>query len=64
VSTPILAPGFGFQGATFDSLRATYGSAAKNTVVSSSRGILEAGPDGIRGAIAVQAAELTRAFAR
>ena len=35
-STPILAPGFGFQGAGFDSLRTTYGVAAANTVVSSS----------------------------
>ncbi|MDQ1546520.1 MAG: orotidine-5-phosphate decarboxylase [Actinomycetota bacterium] len=63
-TTPILAPGFGFQGAAFDSLRATYGGAAANTVVSSSRGILEAGPDGIRGAIAAQVAELARAFAQ
>jgi orotidine-5'-phosphate decarboxylase len=63
-TTPILAPGFGFQGAAFDSLRATYGRAAANTVVSSSRGILEAGPDGIRGTIAAQAAELARAFAQ
>jgi orotidine-5'-phosphate decarboxylase len=63
-ATPILAPGFGFQGAAFDSLRATYGTAAANTVVSSSRGILEAGPDGIRGAIAAQVAELARAFAQ
>jgi orotidine-5'-phosphate decarboxylase len=60
--TPILAPGFGFQGAGFDSLRTTYGSAAENTVVSSSRGILEAGPDGISGAVAAQAAELARVF--
>ena len=63
-TTPILAPGFGFQGAEFASLHATYGAAAANTVVSSSRGILEAGPDGIRGAIAAQAAELARAFAQ
>jgi orotidine-5'-phosphate decarboxylase len=62
--TPILAPGFGFQGASFDSLRATYGAAAANTVVSSSRGILEAGPDGISAAIVSQAADLAEAFAR
>jgi orotidine-5'-phosphate decarboxylase len=63
-ATPILAPGFGFQGAAYDSLRATYGSAAENTVVSSSRGILEAGPDGITGAVVAQAAELARVFGR
>jgi orotidine-5'-phosphate decarboxylase len=62
-STPILAPGFGFQGAGFGSLRATYGSASANTVVSSSRGILEAGPGGIRAAIASQSAELAKAYA-
>jgi orotidine-5'-phosphate decarboxylase len=62
-TTPILAPGFGFQGAGFESLRATYGASAGNTVVSSSRGILEAGPDGIRTAIAEQAARLAEAFA-
>lgn len=59
--TPILAPGFGFQGAGFESLRATYGSASGNTVVSSSRGILEAGPAGVREAIAALSAELARA---
>jgi orotidine-5'-phosphate decarboxylase len=63
-ATPILAPGFGFQGAGFDSLRTTYGSAAANTVVSSSRGILEAGPGGIRAAIAEQSARLAEAFAQ
>jgi len=63
-STPILAPGFGFQGADFDSLGSTYGAAATNTVVSSSRGILEAGPDGIRTAIAEQSRRLAEAFAR
>jgi orotidine-5'-phosphate decarboxylase len=61
-TTPILAPGFGFQGASFESLRTTYGSAAINTVVSSSRGILEAGPGGIRAAIRTQAAELAGAY--
>jgi orotidine-5'-phosphate decarboxylase len=62
-TTPILAPGFGFQGAGLDSLGSTYGSAAANTIVSSSRGILEAGPGGIGAAIAAQAAELDRVFA-
>jgi orotidine-5'-phosphate decarboxylase len=60
--TPILAPGFGFQGADFAGLRSTYGSAATNAVVSSSRGILESGPDGIHGSIARQVTELARAF--
>jgi orotidine-5'-phosphate decarboxylase len=63
-ATPILAPGFGFQGASFDSLRSIYGSASSNTVVSSSRGILEAGPDGIASAISAQSSELAGAYAQ
>ena len=63
-STPILAPGFGFQVAGFESLRTTYGAASANMIVSSSRGILEAGPDGIESAISLQAAELAGAFAK
>lgn len=63
LATPILAPGFGHQGARYESLRQTYGEAAANTIVSSSRGILEAGPAGIRAAIADQVAELARALA-
>jgi orotidine-5'-phosphate decarboxylase len=62
--TPILAPGFGFQGAGFDSLLATYGEASANTVVSSSRGILESGPGGISAAIRAQAEQLAGAFAQ
>lgn len=63
-ATPILAPGFGFQGAGFDSLGAIYGSAAVNAVVSSSRGILEAGPAGLASAVEAQAGQLAAAFAR
>jgi orotidine-5'-phosphate decarboxylase len=62
--TPILAPGFGFQGAHYSSLSSTYGEASANAVVSSSRGILEAGPDGIAQAIASQAADLRGARAQ
>jgi orotidine-5'-phosphate decarboxylase len=62
--TPILAPGFGFQGATMDSLRSTYGAASANTIVSSSRGILEAGPGGLATAIASQAGGLAEVYAR
>ena len=42
--SPILAPGFGHQGATFDQLRARFGAAAPSTVVSVSRVSLAAGP--------------------
>ncbi|MHC5796215.1 orotidine-5'-phosphate decarboxylase [Lacisediminihabitans sp. FW035] len=57
-ASPILAPGFGHQGAQFTDLERLYGSAAPVTVVSASRSILEAGPDGISDAIRMQAAEV------
>ncbi|HEX4400855.1 MAG TPA: orotidine-5'-phosphate decarboxylase [Galbitalea sp.] len=64
VTTPILAPGFGFQGADFASLPTTYGTASINAVVSSSRGILEAGPEGIARAVVAQVADLREVQAR
>jgi len=62
-NTPILAPGFGHQGARFDELRAIYGAAADHVVVSASRSILAAGPAGIVSAIEQQAAEVAEALA-
>ena len=57
-AAPVLAPGFGHQGASFSDLGWLYGSAARSTVVSASRSILQAGPDGIADAITRQAAEV------
>ncbi|MGF2948036.1 orotidine-5'-phosphate decarboxylase [Microbacterium alcoholitolerans] len=54
--TPILAPGFGAQGATPDDLVARFGSLASNVLASESRSILTAGPDGIAEAITARAA--------
>jgi orotidine-5'-phosphate decarboxylase len=48
---PILAPGFGHQGAQIAQLPELFGSAAQNVVVSVSRNILSAGPDGLGAAI-------------
>ncbi|MHB1171522.1 MAG: orotidine-5'-phosphate decarboxylase [Lacisediminihabitans sp.] len=59
-ATPVLAPGFGHQGARYGSLGAIYGSAAPFTVVSASRSILSAGPQGIAAAITTQAGEVAR----
>ena len=56
--TPVLAPGFGHQGAQYADLSAIYGAAAPLAVVSSSRSILQAGPDGLAEAITRQAAEV------
>ncbi len=62
-NTPILAPGFGHQGARIADLRAIYGSAAPHVLVSASRSILAAGPSGLAAAIASQAAEVAEALA-
>ena len=44
-ATPVLAPGFGAQGGTVESLAATFGAAQGQVLASSSREILGAGPD-------------------
>ena len=62
-NTPILAPGFGHQGARVADVRAIYGSAAPHVLVSASRSILAAGPSGLAAAIASQAAEVADALA-
>jgi orotidine-5'-phosphate decarboxylase len=49
--TPILAPGFGHQGARVEDLRALFGASAPNTLVAESRSILEAGPAEIGEAV-------------
>lgn len=62
-TTPILAPGFGHQGARITDLRRLYGASAPRVIVSSSRDILRAGPGGVAAAIDSSAAELAEAFA-
>jgi orotidine-5'-phosphate decarboxylase len=42
---PILAPGVGAQGGTADDILRIFGAAARNVLPSTSRGVLEAGPD-------------------
>lgn len=59
--TPILAPGFGEQGALFGDIPQLYGAASGNIVVSVSRSILRAGPDDIDFTLVRQAAELAEA---
>ncbi|KRC62881.1 orotidine 5'-phosphate decarboxylase [Agromyces sp. Root81] len=48
---PVLAPGFGHQGAELRDLQAIFGSLAGGVIVSESRSILGAGPDGLAEAI-------------
>lgn len=44
---PILAPGFGAQGAAPEDLTALFGGVAGNVIASESRSVLTAGPDGL-----------------
>lgn len=55
---PILAPGYGAQGATAADLPRVFGDVAPQVMASYSRSILGAGPDGIVGAIERTQAEL------
>jgi len=54
---PILAPGFGHQGARIDELDEVFGPAADAVLVAESRSILGAGPEGIAAAIVEHARE-------
>jgi orotidine-5'-phosphate decarboxylase len=54
---PVLAPGFGHQGAEPRDIRVRFGSFSGGVVASESRSLLEAGPDGIADAIARRADE-------
>ncbi|WP_258070580.1 orotidine-5'-phosphate decarboxylase [Pseudoclavibacter sp. AY1F1] len=56
--TPVLAPGFGHQGAEFARIRDTFGEATESIIVNVSRSVLAAGPDRITAAIDEQTAEL------
>jgi orotidine-5'-phosphate decarboxylase len=62
-TTPILAPGFGHQGARLGDVTTLFGAASAGVVVSSSRAVLGAGPKGIAAAIAAQNTEIAEAFA-
>ena len=58
-TTPILAPGFGAQGARLADIGAIFGAAAATVIPSVSRSVLEAGPEGIAAAIDAHRAELS-----
>lgn len=49
--TPILAPGFGFQGASLTEVKALFGRASSAVIASVSRSVLAAGSSGIRDSI-------------
>lgn len=56
--TPVLAPGFGFQGGRLDSLRELYGLAADSVLASVSRSVLGAGRDAVANALDAHRREL------
>jgi orotidine-5'-phosphate decarboxylase len=62
-AAPILAPGFGYQGAQFADVKRLFGVAAGTTIVTASRSILATGPAGLGDAIARQSALLGEAIA-
>lgn len=65
-AAPILAPGFGYQGAQVAAVRDLFGVAADQVIVAASRSILAAGQSGTSGiaaAIDRQVAELAEAYA-
>ena len=62
--TPILAPGFGEQGAVFADVRHRYGAASGNVIVNVGRGVLRAGPSALRGELSSTAEQLRAALAR
>lgn len=55
--TPVLAPGFGYQGADIRNLGRLYGRLAPAVIVSESRSVLSAGPDRLSEAIANRATQ-------
>ncbi|GAA2994702.1 orotidine-5'-phosphate decarboxylase [Microbacterium terrae] len=57
---PILAPGFGFQGADAGELDRRFGEAAPLVIASESRSILSAGPGGIAARVAERAEQYAR----
>ncbi|WP_267419363.1 MULTISPECIES: orotidine-5'-phosphate decarboxylase [unclassified Curtobacterium] len=62
-SSPVLAPGFGAQGARIEDLRALYGSRAGQVLVSESRGLLTDGPDGVAALVTDRAERIQAALA-
>lgn len=61
--TPILAPGFGKQGAKIEDVKRIFGRSAENVIVNSSRSLLEHGLGGLSAAIDEQNDVLRAAFA-
>lgn len=61
---PVLAPGFGHQGADPADAESVYGALSEGVIVSESRSILSAGPSGIDRAVSLRAEEVRRSLVR
>ncbi|WP_245164921.1 orotidine-5'-phosphate decarboxylase [Curtobacterium flaccumfaciens] len=61
-TAPVLAPGFGAQGARIEDLRALYGARAEQVLVSESRGLLTGGPDGVAALVTDRADRIRTAL--
>lgn len=61
--TPILAPGFGAQGAELSEIKRLFGEASSTVVASVSRSILETGPNGLAMAIENHKMQLEKGLA-
>lgn len=59
---PVLAPGFGHQGATLEDAQRIFGALLPMTIVSESRSLLAAGPDGIVAAVERRSREVQDAL--
>jgi len=55
---PVLAPGFGHQGARVEDAPRLFGTLSSGVIVSESRGVLSAGPRGLADAVAHRAEEV------
>jgi orotidine-5'-phosphate decarboxylase len=60
---PVLAPGFGAQGAVVSDAPRLFGALSQNLIVAQTRSILEAGREGVTEAIRREAAETANALA-
>lgn len=62
--TPILAPGFGEQGASLGDLPALFGAVRNNVVANVGRSVLRAGASGIRDELILRSDEVRQAVSR
>lgn len=63
-NTPILAPGFGEQGALVRDVRSIYGDLSDNVIVNVGRSVLRSGPRGVLDALRATNSELEEGLAR